>query len=254
MNIFLAGNIALKIPNEYIEFKAPFVLQTFYEMEHWDDKKLCQKAVNTPLIFFLDSGAFTFMNSGVKVDWQEYATRYADFVRQYKIKHYFNLDLDTIAGVEYTDRLTDYLEQRTGIQSIRVFHRCMGLAKWREMCDKYNYVAIGASGITEECRWVNNPAILRQLIDIAHKSGAKVHGLGYTRLSNINNTTVPFDSVDSSSALSGGRYATVYKFTGHSLVSTHIKGRSKGYKVLNRHNIGEWVKMARYKGGLSIEG
>ena len=249
MNIFLAGNIGKTVPKEYITMKAPFVLQTFWDIKD-SDSTIIEAAVKTPKIFFLDSGAFTFMNSGVTVDWQKYAKQYAEFVKHYKIDYYFNIDLDTIMGVEYTDKLTRYIEQTTQKQSIRVWHRCMGVQKWRKMCQEYPYVAIGASGLTEECRWVENKDLLRQMIRIAHGYGAKVHGLGYTRLSNINSTTVSFDSVDSSSALSGGRFATVYKFTGSKLISTHIKGRSKGYKELNRHNIAEWIKMANYKAGL----
>ena len=52
------------------------------------------------------------------------------------------------------------------------------------MCKDYNYVAIGASGLTQECKWVKNEKILNQMISIAHSSGAKIHGLGYTRLKN----------------------------------------------------------------------
>lgn len=252
MNIFLAGNIGKTVPQEYITLKAPFVLQTFWDIKD-SDESVVKAAVNTPKMFFLDSGAFTFMNSGVKVDWEEYADRYADFICRYGVKYYFNIDLDTIMGVEYTDKLTERLEQKTKRQSIRVWHRCMGLDKWREICQNYEYVAIGASALTEECRWVQNPDLLRKMIKIAHGYGAKVHGLGYTRLSNINNTTVPFDSVDSSSALSGGRFATVYKFTGTRIISTHIKGRSKGYKELNRHNIQEWIKISKYKAGILDE-
>lgn len=249
MNIFLAGNIGKTVPQEYITKKAPFVLQTFWDIKDSDSKTI-QDAVNTPRVFFLDSGAFSFMNSGIRVDWQNYAKQYAQFINQYNIENYFNIDLDTIMGVLYTDELTRYIESETRKKSIRVFHRCMGIAKWREMCKKYPYVAIGASAITQECKWVKNTSLLKKMIQIAHGYGTKVHGLGYTRLDNINNTTVPFDSVDSSSALSGGRYATVYKFTGSKLISTHIKGKSKGYRELNSHNIQEWIKMANYKAGI----
>ena len=85
------------------------------------------------------------------------------------------------------------------------------------------------------------------MIRIAHQSGAEVHGLGYTRLSNINDTTVDFDSVDSTSCLSGGRFGTVYKFTGDKLIAKQYKGRLKDYKSVNSHNIEEWVKMVNYK-------
>ena len=246
MNIFLAGNIALGTPDEYIEFGSPFVLQTFYDIRKQDHQKNIL-VINKPKTFFLDSGAFTFMNSGKVVDWLSYADQYADFINKYDIKYFFELDLDTIIGIPETQELTRRLEQNTKKQCIPVFHACRGLARWREMCRQYPYVAIGASGLTTECKWVKNDKLLCQMISIAHSYGCKVHGLGYTRLTNINDTIVPFDSVDSSSCLSGGRFATIYKFTGKRLISQSIKGRAKGYKKLNRHNIQEWIKMQYYK-------
>lgn len=248
MNIFLAGHIGTECPQEFIDFKSLYILQTFYDCQKWSQDRQ-KEVVFAPKIFFLDSGAFTFMNSGKNADWQDYCNKYANFINKYNIQHYFELDLDTIIGCDNTRRLTEYLENKTQKQCIPVFHACRGLDRWREMCRDYQYVAIGASGVTEECRWVNNTEVLKKMVYIAHSYGSKVHGLGYTRLSNINDTVVPFDSVDSSSCMSGGRFATVYKFTGKSLISTSIKGKSKGYKELNRHNIREWIKMQYYKSG-----
>lgn len=235
-----------EIPEEFIKYKAPFVLQTFFDMKQWD-KSLCKLAINTPKIFFLDSGAFSFMNSAKGVNFDKYLTQYIKFINEYDVQHFFELDLDTVIGIEKTKKMTERLERETKKQCIPVFHACRGMATWREMITKYKYVAIGASAITEECRWVQNKKILQQLVNMAHANGCKVHGLGYTRLSNINNTDVYFDSVDSSACLSGGRYATLYKFTGHSLISRSIKGKSPGYKKLNDHNIQEWIKMCNYK-------
>ena len=81
MNIFLAGNIGKKIPNEYIQYKAPFVLQTFFDMMFWDEE-LCEKAIKTPKMFFCDSGAFSFMNSAKSVDFSKYLDEYVLFVNR----------------------------------------------------------------------------------------------------------------------------------------------------------------------------
>lgn len=251
MNVFLAGNIALDCPQEYIDFRSPFVLQTFYDLHKQPEARIRQ-ILNGVGTLFLDSGAFTFMNSGKKVDWKQYIDKYISFINRYDIKYFFELDLDTVIGIKQTKKLTAYLEKQTGKQCIPVFHACRGLARWREMCKEYKYVAIGASGLTEECRWVKNDKLLKQMVDIAHGYGAKVHGLGYTRLSNLNDTKIPFDSVDSSACLSGGRFATVYKFTGSRLISKSIKGRAKSYKVLNKHNIQEWIKMQYYKANMEV--
>lgn len=246
MNIFLAGNIALDCPQEFIDYHSPFVLQTFWDLHSKPDTRI-REIMNNVGTLFLDSGAFTFMNSGKKVDWPQYLDLYADFINRHQIEHFFELDLDTVIGGQLTQEMTKCLEAKTGKQCIPVFHACRGLARWRQMAQEYPYVAIGASALTAECRWVQNDELLRKMVDIAHQYGAKVHGLGYTRLSNLNDTKIPFDSVDSSACLSGGRFGTVYKFTGSKLISRSIKGRSKGYKQLNDHNIREWIKMQYYK-------
>ena len=248
MRIFLAGNDGRDTPKQYVTMKAPYILQTFYDLKDRDFEKV-DTVVKSPKMFFLDSGAFTFMNSKKIVDWIKYADAYCDFINAHNCQYYFELDLDVIIGVEQTKKLTQHIENKTQKQCIPVFHRCRGMQMYRDMCKNWPYVAIGASGLTDECKWVNNKPVLKKMVDIAHEYGAQIHGLGYTRLSNINNTVVPFDSVDSSSALSGGRYATVYKFTGKKMICTRIKGQSKGYKVLNDHNIAEWIRLANYKDG-----
>lgn len=252
MKIFLAGHIGTECPQEFLEFKSKYILQTFFDCIRWTENRQ-KEVVDAPDVFFLDSGAFTFMNSGKVVNWNEYADRYVEFIHRYQIKHFFELDLDTIIGVDATRKLTDYIENKVGRQCIPVFHACRGMEAYRRMCLEYPYIAIGASGITAECRWTKNDMLLLKMVDIAHEYGAKVHGLGYTRLANLNDTKIPFDSVDSSACMSGGRFATVYKFTGTRLVSRSIKGRSRGYKELNRHNIREWIKMQYYKDGCCYE-
>lgn len=249
MKIFLAGHIGKEIPKEFLKYKSPFVLQTFWDMKDWPDE-LCGLTINTPKIFFLDSGAFSFMNSGGNVDYERYLNSYAEFINKWDLPYFFELDLDTIIGVEETKKLTSILERKTGKKCISVFHACRGVDGWKEMIQGYKYVAIGASGITKECRWVKNKTALQALIKMAHKNDVMVHGLGYTRLSNINRTEVPFDSVDSSACLSGGRYATIYKFTGNKMISKRFPGKIKDYKIINDYNIREWVKLQNYKAGL----
>lgn len=252
MKIFLAGNIAKKIPKEFIVYKAPYVLQTFFDAQNWDDQ-LCKTAIESPKMFFLDSGAFSLMNhaKGAKdIDLEQYVERYIEFINRYQVKYFFELDLDTIIGIKETLKITQKLERETGKQCIPVYHACRGIETWQVMIKQYKYVAIGASGLTDECKWVRDKEAVCRLIDMAHEKNCQVHGLGYTRLSNINNTQVNFDSVDSSSCLSGGRYATMYTFTGNSLISQSIKGKSPGYKILNDHNIRQWIKMCNYKDGL----
>lgn len=204
-------------------------------------------------MFLLDSGAFTFMHSNAKADIKKYLDEYIDFINKYDIKHFFELDLYTVIGIEQTYKMTKYLEKRTGKKSIPVFHKCLGMDRYRKMCQEYDYVAIGASGMTQECKWVNNAKILNKMVSIAHEHGCKVHGLGYTRLSNLNNTKIPFDTVDSSSCDSGSRFGVLFFIKHGEICKKSIKKeglRLTTLKELSEHNFNVWIEFQKIKGGI----
>lgn len=199
----------------------------------------------------MDSGAFTFMNSGKKVHWKTYVDKYIEFINKYDIKQFFELDLYTLpdVGIEKTNKMRKYIEHHTGKKSIPVFHACMGLKMYRELCQQYDYIGIGASGITDECKWTKNKVLLKQMVKIANSYGTKVHGLGYTRLSNINKEEVPFYSVDSSAWI-GSRFNTRYDIRNGILVNSNAtqKGmRLKDWKQLDLHNLAQWRKIQQIK-------
>ena len=91
----------------------------------------------------LDSGAFTFFSAGKTVDWPAYVDRYADFIKRYGIKSFFELDIDPLVGYERVLDLRKRLEDRTGMACIPVWHKSRGPDRFYEMCEQYSYVAIG---------------------------------------------------------------------------------------------------------------
>ena len=252
MKIYMAGNALCVF--QHINFdinKMPvYVLQTFYDMRKRSESDNKQVITNCKE-FLLDSGAFTFMNSGKKVHWKSYVDEYIEFINKYDIKQFFELDLYTLpdVGIEKTVKMRRYIEHHTGKKSIPVFHACMGLKMYRELCQQYDYIGIGASGLTEECRWVKNTKLIKQMVCIASKYGTKVHGLGYTRLSNINRTEVPFYSVDSSAWI-GSRFNTRYDVKSGMLVQSNATKqgeRLKHWKQLDLHNLQQWRKIQQLK-------
>ena len=81
MKIFLAGPSSKKfLENEYSRCR--YILESFYSMTDWliPIIKNCE-------FFLLDSGAFTFMNSkkGVDVNFNDYLTKYIDFINEFII-------------------------------------------------------------------------------------------------------------------------------------------------------------------------
>lgn len=255
MKIYLADSYGhykciLKELN-YNKNKLPvYLLQTFYDLrniKHEDVKKMMQGCS----YFLLDSGAFTFMNSGKKVIWKNYVDDYIEFINQHDIKQFIELDLYTLSdiGIQKTIKIRKYIEHHTKKKVIPVFHACMGMKMYRELCREYDYIAIGASGLTKECKWVKNDKLLFQMVKIANSYDTKVHGLGYTRLQNINNTKIPFYSVDSS-AWVGSRFNTRYDIKGGAIVSSKAvkqDERLKDWKQLDLHNLNVWRKIQLIK-------
>ena len=252
MKIYLAGGMLQLIRSiNFDKEKCPvYLLQTFYDMKRMQSCDVL-RMIDSCKDFLLDSGAFTFMNSGKKVHWKTYVDEYIEFINKYDVQQFFELDLYTLpdVGIDKTIKMRKYIEHHTDKKSIPVFHACMGLDMYRELCQEYDYIGIGASGLTEECRWVKNTKLLKQMVKIANSYGTKVHGLGYTRLGNINKTEIPFYSVDSSSWI-GSRFNTRYDIRNGVLVhsdATKQGERLKDWKQLDLHNLRVWRKVQQIK-------
>ena len=252
MKIFLAGSMLQLIRSiNFDKEKCPvYLLQTFYDMRKMQSCDVL-RMLDSCKDFLLDSGAFTFMNSGKKVHWKTYVDEYIEFINKYDVQQFFELDLYTLSdvGIEKTIKIRKYIEHRTGKKSIPVFHACMGLQMYRELCEEYDYIGIGASGLTEECRWVKNTKLLKQMVKIANSYGTKVHGLGYQRINNLNRNDIGFYSVDATSWI-GSRFNTKYDICCGYLVKSKAVSegeRMKDYLQLDRHNMAVFRKLQQIK-------
>ncbi len=243
MNIFLAesGGVYKSWFGENIDlFKGTNILQSFYYCNDFTEKVIIPKCKR----FLLDSGAFTFFSSGSNVDWEDYIKRYAAFINRNKIELFFELDIDKIIGYEKVLYYRKMLERLTGKKCIPVWHKYRGLDEFKKICKEYDYVAIG--GIVSKEITPKEYKYFPQLIKIAHENGAKIHGLGFTNLKGI--TQYHFDSVDSTSWVSGNRFGSVYKFNGKTMIKFDKKDgqRLANSKEVAVHNFKEWVKFADY--------
>jgi hypothetical protein len=238
MIICLAGSgwTPLWIDNNIFNFNR---LESFYY--------LSQKEI--PFIhkydnFYLDSGAFTYMNRKNKnINWQEYVIKYATFIRENNIKYFFELDIDNIVGIKEVERLRDLLEKISGKKCIPVWHKSRGLEYWNKICKDYDYIAIGGI-VTNEIKSTEYDIFL-PLLKIAKENNTKVHALGFTRLGLL--SKYKFYSVDSTSWLSGNRFGKIAFFNGKNIVNKEkpIGTRAKTKKIA-LHNFLEWVKFLLY--------
>lgn len=220
----------------------PYHLESFYYADS-DTERLLPHFGD----FLLDSGAFTFMQGKGRTDWNEYVERYADFINRNRIKHFFELDIDSVVGYEEVKRLRRNLERLTGRQPIPVWHNSRGKDEFERHAKEYPYVAIGglvAVGKAEYARklWKFFP----WFINTAHENGAKIHALGFTSLDGI--TQYHFDSVDSTAWTTGNRFGFVYRFDGATMRKYDVpKGkRINDPKKVALINYTEWIKFQKY--------
>lgn len=240
MKIFLAG----LSDKPYVSWtNCKYFLESFIYYKDWE-KILIQNKDN----FLLDSGAFTYMNNNKgKCNFEEYVKKYADFINKNDIKLFFELDIDTIVELEEVERLRDLLETLTNKKCIPVWHKSRGKDYFINMCKKYDYVAIGGI-VTKEIK-INEYKYFNWFIKEAHKNNCKIHGLGFTNTNLL--SKYKFDTVDSTSWKSGGRFAQIHTFSRNKIEMQVYskKFRLKDYKSLDKYNFNEWCKYQKYMEG-----
>lgn len=176
--------------------------------------------------FLLDSGAFTFMTgAGSSPDWDSYLDRYARFIVENDVANYFEMDVDSIVGYERVKEFRRRLERETGRRCIPVFHLSRGRREFEAMCDEYDYVAFGGmrtDGISDNDLYEVLPWFVRE----AHRRGTRIHGLGFTRVSQAHR--IRFDTVDSSSWTHAFRHGMTFHFIGGGGCATSSTSQARG--------------------------
>lgn len=236
MKLFLASTA--QKPYLQTELKnVKYILESFYYIKDWQIP-----FINGCESFLLDSGAFTFMQ-GKNVNWDDYSSKYADFINAYKVKNFFELDIDSIVGYEEVKKLRRKIELATGRQCIPVWHRSRGADEYIRLCEEYPYIAIGGFAIKDIKR--SEYKHINVLLEKARTKNTKVHGLGFTP-TNVNEHD--FYSVDSSSWTSGSRFASIYQFANGKMINLNRKANTRlvDYKSLDKHNLNQWIKFQMY--------
>lgn len=244
MIIYLAG---IETYNAYFD-SVPDIhaLSTFFY--HQKKKKIDEFAFSKKHI--LDSGAFSTFSDPIKaqsMDWDDYVRKYIDFIKKTDQELFFELDIDCVVGLERVEYYRKKIEDATGKQPIPVWHSNRKWEYFEKMCEEYPYVALGTTTANADGKKIRkNPQILQKFISTAHQNGAKIHGLGFTNIKWLK--YLKFDSVDSTSWISGQKFGVIHKFNGKDM--TQIK-RPPGKIMINpkdrlKFNFDEWVKFQKY--------
>lgn len=247
MQLYLAG-IASTGVERYLEFvNPPYILESALSIS---SEMLSHLKLGRHQGFMLDSGAFTFSTSrkGDSVDWDEYVRNYAKLIRAHAVRRFFELDIDSVVGYSRVLELRELLEELVGAPCIPVWHRSRGKQAFLDMVRDYDYVAIG--GIAAREILPGEVPALRPFVAQAHRSGARIHGLGLTYDDPQRLVRLGFDSVDSTSWVSS-RWGAVPTFKNGRIVTVRrpegcaLKLKGQSYEV-NGRALAEWSKYARH--------
>lgn len=187
----------------------------------------------------IDSGAHSFQ-FGIKVDWVEYTKRYAAFIQKFdkeNVVGYFEMDIENVIGYDKVLELRKILEDVSD-KIIPVWHPIHGIDDYQKMCERYagKVIAIGGFRGTD----IKDEQFL-SFIKVARQHSCKVHCLGMTRCSVLDQ--VPFDYTDSSSWSANARFGGI----GH--------GKFKKGKVsrqFSKEHLGT-VFVENYKAGMEMQ-
>lgn len=221
------------------------ILESYY---YCKDNKWMPQLIPHFKEFLLDSGCFTFMSNKqtANIDLTEYTRGYIDFINQHHIEKFVEMDVDAVLGLKEAERLRAIIERGTGKQPIPVWHISRGKQYFIDLCKDYPYVAFG--GMITDGKSLNElEPTFPWFINTAHEYGAKIHGLGYTRIQGLHK--YHFDSVDSTAWLYGNRGGFLQTFD--PTKGDFIKTQAPKGKRLNAHkaalyNFLEWNKFQRY--------
>lgn len=238
MKVFLAGMSSF--PKGWQKCEPKYLLESFAYIG---------KHKNGPAEFasyehLLDSGAFTFLQQpNVQINWKEYVTKYAEFIKKWQIKQFFELDIYKIIGIPATESLRSTLEDLTGRQCIPVWHKHLGKEYLEKLCEEYDYIAFGGFAIKDI--QPSEFKFIPKLLEICEAKDTKVHGLGFTRQSLLK--TCKFHSIDSTTWLDS-RYGGVYSYS-NGKVTREVRTKTHRLKPGNDavlQSFNSWVKFQKY--------
>lgn len=170
--------------------------------------------------FFVDSGAFTFMNSlehkdATREEWETYIQKYLMWIEKHKniVFSFANLDIEYLVGgdvvQEWNEQYFEPFMLRTGIPVCFVYHDDATNLTWEQYCQRYPYVGISWGGIDTQG---NDLSYGINKLKVAEKYGAVCHGMAMTHTSLL--TKIPFYTVDSTTWLVGLQYGEINFWTG----------------------------------------
>lgn len=172
------------------EVRYPYHLESF----HYMDQSIIAQAKASGAKFFIDSGAFSAMTQGIKID----IKKYASFIRYYESMLSIASNLDDTSRNEALSYSNQKTLEDLGCKVQPVFH-CREDDKWlkKYLDEGYDYIFIGGM-VPETTKWLHgwlDHIWHHYLTNPDGTARIKVHGFGLTSLPLM--FKYPWYSVDS---------------------------------------------------------
>ncbi len=199
------------------------------------------QADNPSISFFLDSGAFSYaqqIQTRTMPPPEQFFRRYMAYLKDYGaawdriVEPDFDGIDDVDVSVEQVDRWRGEMHEAfPSANIVPVYH------SWRQPEAWARYVAdprVKSLAIGRAPPWDGEA---RRMIDQANQAGKPVHGLAMTKY-NTKLRFIPYDSVDSSTWVSGQKYGNIYIYQGGKILNltkaNRGEWRAKGYQAYFR--------------------
>lgn len=210
--------------------------------EYLKGKGLSQLKKYNDTRFFIDSGAYTYMNDPkyqnyTVEQWEEQIHQYLKWAEKYR-DHIFaicDLDLQYIVGFEQVyEWRRKYFEPfmlRTGIPVCFMYHD-EGMEHWDYMCKRYPYVGLSLAIDNKE----NGYEELKEMFRIAEKHNALCQGMASTKTSML--VEFPFYTVDSTTWNVGLKYGEISVW--NSTKMSRIKKEdfvTKAFPIIDKYDV-----------------
>ncbi len=212
----------------------PSVLTSFIKIKTFFDKPTILKSLRIKLftdlknksLRILDSGAFTFINSAMGVEYDRsfyinYFEKYFEFINKSKemFDYYVELDLQSLNQVGYklVEEWRTKFHKRYGDKIIYVWHIIDGTDRLKELSKKYNYIGLSVPEINSKCiNSYQTIEFINTLTKIIKKNNptGKIHLLGCAR----------FDILESNKDYYSCDSTTWYRQTVYGAFKSRLKG------------------------------
>lgn len=211
--IYLGGMAGSKERTINRKFKIPYILDSIIDLPIQPSilvKKYFDYIKSNDIKYMLDSSAFSYMNNPKKsLKLTELLDKYCYYINEFDIKDFFELDLDVFMSLDEVENIRKKIYLETHKLPIIVYHENRGHDYWIKMCKENEFIAIGGIVTSKKGNDPTYQKILLDLCDEAHSYGTKVHGLGFTPLNLLNQHTMFFDTVDSTT-WNGAKFGNHY--------------------------------------------